>query len=238
MGVPERFEHLVGETHREDVLNGFLAQVVVDAEHGVGREDCLHDGVQFACAFKVVTEGLLNDHAAPTVDGVDGVVIARCEVVFGELGEDLLECLRGDGEVESVVAVGATLVEFGKGALELFIGCVVVKGTYDESHALLELVPYVFAEGGTGVCFNGFAYVGTEIVIAPGAATEADKAEARGEQTAVHEVIHCRKQLLAGQVTGYAKEDERGRPRNAGNAAVASVPEGVRFMTDSHNIFL
>ncbi len=67
---------------------------------------------------------------------------------------------------------------------------------------------------------------------------EADKAEARGEQTAVHEVIHCRKQLLAGQVTGYAKEDERGRPRNAGNAAVASVPEGVRFMTDSHNICL
>ncbi len=95
VGVPEGLEHLVGETHRQDVLNGFLAQVVVDAEYCVGREDCLHDGVQFACALKVVAEGLLNDHAAPTVDGVDGVVIAGCEVVFGELGEDLLECLRG-----------------------------------------------------------------------------------------------------------------------------------------------
>lgn len=53
----------------------------------------------------------------------------------------------GNRQVEGVVAVSATLVEFGEGALELFIGCVVVKGTYDESHALLELVPYVFAEG-------------------------------------------------------------------------------------------
>ena len=141
---------------------------------------------------------------------------------------------RGRG----VVAVSATLVEFGEGVLELFEGCVVVEGTFNESHALLELVPYVLAEGGAGVCLNRFTHIGAEVVIAPGAAAEADKAEARREQTAVHEVIHCRKQLLAGQVTGYAKEDERGRPRNAGNAAVASVPEGVRFMTDSHNIFL
>lgn len=53
----------------------------------------------------------------------------------------------GDGEVEGVVAVGATLVEFSEGVLELFEGCVVVEGTFNESHALLELVPYVLAEG-------------------------------------------------------------------------------------------
>ena len=184
--VPERFKHLVGETHCQDVLHGFLAEVVVDAEHCVGREDCLHDGVQFACAFKVVTEGLFDDHAAPTVDGVDGVVIAGCEVVFSELGENLLECLWGNRQVECVVAVGTTLIEFCEGALELFIGCVVVEGTFNESHALLELVPHILTEGGAGVCLNRFTHVGAEVVIAPGTAAEADEAEARGEQTAVH----------------------------------------------------
>lgn len=120
---------------------------MIDAEHGVGREDRLHDGIQLAGALKVVAEGLFNNHAAPAVNGVDGVVITGCEVVFSELGEDLLECLRGNRQVEGVVAVGATLIEFGEGALELFIGCVVVEGTFNESHALLELVPYVLAEG-------------------------------------------------------------------------------------------
>ena len=238
VGVPERLEHLVGETHRQDVLNGFLTQVVVDAEHGVGREDRLHDGVQLARALQVVTEGLLDDHAAPTVDGVDGVGIVRCQAVLGQLGEDLLEGLRGDGEVEGVVAVCATLVELGKGALEFLEGGVVIKGALDESHTLLELVPNVLAEGGAGVCLNGLTHVVAEVVVAPGAAAEADEAEARREQTAVHEVIHCRKQLLTGQVAGHAEEDERGRARDAGDAAVARVPQGVRFLTESHNIFL
>ena len=211
---------------------------MVDAEHGVGREDRLHDGVQLARALQVVTEGLLDDHAAPTVNGVDGVGIVRCQAVLGELGEDLLEGLRGDGEVEGVVAVCATLVELGEGALEFFEGGVVIKGALDESHTLLELVPNVLAEGGAGVCLNGFTHVVAEVVVAPGAAAKADQAEARREQTAVHEVIHCRKQLLTGQVAGHAEEDERGRARDAGDAAVARVPQGVRFLTESHNIFL
>ena len=85
-----------------------------------------------------------------------------------------------------MVAVGTTLIEFCEGALELFIGCVVVEGTFNEAHALLELVPHILTEGGTGVCLNRFTHVGAEVVIAPGTAAEADEAEARGEQTAVH----------------------------------------------------
>ena len=53
----------------------------------------------------------------------------------------------GNRQVECVVAVGTTLIEFCEGALELFIGCVVVEGTFNEAHALLELVPHILTEG-------------------------------------------------------------------------------------------
>ena len=72
---------------------------------------------------------------------------------------------------------------------------------------MLELVPHILAEGGPGVCPNEFAHVGAEVVVTPGAAAKADEAEARREQTAVHEVIHCRKQLLTSQIAGHAKEN-------------------------------
>ena len=44
--VPQRLKHHVGEANREDVLNGFLAEVVVDAEHSIGREHRLDDVVK------------------------------------------------------------------------------------------------------------------------------------------------------------------------------------------------
>ena len=39
VGLPQRLEHGVREAHRHDVLDGFLAQVVVDAEDVLLVED-------------------------------------------------------------------------------------------------------------------------------------------------------------------------------------------------------
>ncbi len=65
VGVPDRFVELVGEAQRQDVLDRLLAEVVVDAEHGVGREDRLDDVVQLARRLQVAAERLLDDDAAP-----------------------------------------------------------------------------------------------------------------------------------------------------------------------------
>ena len=46
--VPDRFEQLVGEPQRQDVLHGLLAQVVVDAEHRLLREDAVDHLVELA----------------------------------------------------------------------------------------------------------------------------------------------------------------------------------------------
>ena len=63
--IPQRFEHRVGETHRQNILNGFLAQVVVDTEHVLLIEDARDCVRQFAGRFEVVTEWLFDDHPAP-----------------------------------------------------------------------------------------------------------------------------------------------------------------------------
>ncbi|MCY1242489.1 hypothetical protein D9M72_554520 [compost metagenome] len=65
--VPERFEQLVRETQRQDVLDRFLAQVVVDPEHSIRREHRLHDVIKLPGGLEVVPERLLDDHTAPLV---------------------------------------------------------------------------------------------------------------------------------------------------------------------------
>lgn len=65
VGVQHRLEHLVGEAQCQEVLDGLLAEIVVDAEHRRLREDAVDHGVEFLGALEVVTERLLDDHPAP-----------------------------------------------------------------------------------------------------------------------------------------------------------------------------
>ena len=67
VGVPDRLVQLVREAQRQDVLDRLLAEVVVDAEHRVGREHRRDDVVQLAGRLQVGAERLLDDHAAPLV---------------------------------------------------------------------------------------------------------------------------------------------------------------------------
>ena len=57
VAVPDRLEQLVREAQRQDVLHGLLAEVVVDAEHRLRREDVLDDGVEFARAPRSCPNG-------------------------------------------------------------------------------------------------------------------------------------------------------------------------------------
>ena len=108
VGVPDRLEHLVGEAQRQQVLHGLLAQVVVDPEHRVGREDVLDDGVELARRLQVVAERLLDDDPAPR---------PRLRVESPERSSCWQTVANDDGrdrQVEGVVAAGAALlVELG-----------------------------------------------------------------------------------------------------------------------------
>ena len=63
--VPDRLEDRVAEPQREDVLDGLLAEVVVDPVDLALVEDLRDVAVQGPGAGQVVAERLLDDHAAP-----------------------------------------------------------------------------------------------------------------------------------------------------------------------------
>ena len=63
--LPQRLEHRVREAHRHDVLDGFLAQVVVDTEDVLLVEDLRDDVGELLRGLKVVSERLLDDDATP-----------------------------------------------------------------------------------------------------------------------------------------------------------------------------
>ena len=57
VAVPERLEQPVGEAERQDVLDGLLAQVVVDAEDLALVEDAQHAAVELLGLREVVPNG-------------------------------------------------------------------------------------------------------------------------------------------------------------------------------------
>ena len=67
--VPQWLEDAVAEAEGQDVLHGFLAQVMIDAVNLLLREDGVQLGVERTGAGEVVAEGLL-DHDAPPPAGV------------------------------------------------------------------------------------------------------------------------------------------------------------------------
>ena len=60
VAVPDRLEQRVGEPQRHQVLDGLLAQVVVDPEHLRLVEHVEHLGVELARRGEVVAERLLD----------------------------------------------------------------------------------------------------------------------------------------------------------------------------------
>ena len=64
VAVPDRLEDAVREAEHEDVLDGLLAQVVVDPEDLALLERAVHLGVQLARSSQVVAERLLDHDPA------------------------------------------------------------------------------------------------------------------------------------------------------------------------------
>ena len=222
VGVPDRLEQLVGEAHRQDVLDRLLAEVVVDPEDRARREDVAEDAVELAGRLEVVAERLLDHHPAPRAVALLG------QAVLLELPDDGAEEARRDREVEGVVAAGAPLlVELLDRAAQAVERRVVVEVALDEADALGELVPDLLAELGAGVRLHRVVDDLGEVLVRPVAPGEADEAEAGRQQPAVREVVDRGHHLLARQVTGHAEEHQAAGPGDARQPAVLGVAQGV-----------
>eukprot|EP00958_Prasinococcus_capsulatus_P011868 scaffold1183_cov418-Prasinococcus_capsulatus_cf.AAC.14 len=63
--VPERTEKSVGESHDDQVLHNFLAEVVIDAVQLILAEKAAYLPVQLLRCLQVAPERLLNHHSRP-----------------------------------------------------------------------------------------------------------------------------------------------------------------------------
>ena len=102
--VPERLEDAVAEPEDQQVADGLLAQVVVDAVDLRLAEDLADLAVEPLRRVEVVAERLLDDDPPPAA-----VVALVVEPDPAELGDDLGELRRLGREVEEPVAAGAAL---------------------------------------------------------------------------------------------------------------------------------
>ena len=85
VAIPDRLEQAVGEAERQDVLGGFLAQKMVDAED-LGFVECLvQEVVEGYRTGQVGAERLLHHHSG-LLD----------EISIAQRGDDGARCLRGD----------------------------------------------------------------------------------------------------------------------------------------------
>lgn len=65
VAIPHRLEQAVGETERENVLHGFLAQEMIDAEHLIFVQHLGNRGIEMLGAGQIVAEGFFHDYPAP-----------------------------------------------------------------------------------------------------------------------------------------------------------------------------
>ena len=94
--IPQRLEQDIGEPYRHQVLDGFLAQVMVDAIDLLFPEMAGQRGVQRARGFQIAAKGLFNHDAA---------VLVR-DAMAGKAAGDITKQRRRDREVEGMNRTG------------------------------------------------------------------------------------------------------------------------------------
>jgi hypothetical protein len=65
VAVPDGLKQRVSEAEYQNVLDRFLAQVMIDPEHVFLVERFVQDSVQFLSRFQIVAKGLLEDNPGP-----------------------------------------------------------------------------------------------------------------------------------------------------------------------------
>src|ERR1700722_6587300 len=222
VGIPDRVEQLVGESHREDVLHRLFTQVVVNAEHRLLGKDAVDHVVQLACTVQIVAERLLDDHPAPAA------ILGLGQPGGVQLLAHRGKALRRDRKVESMVTGGAACsVELVQRLGQPGECLVVVERALDEAAALGQPIPDHLSERCAGVIFYELVDLVAERLVVPVAAAEPDQRESRGQQAAVGQVVNSRHDLLARQIAGDTEDHYGARAGDPGEALIAFVPQWV-----------
>ena len=201
--VPDRLEDPVGEAECQDVLNGLLAQVVVDAEDLGFPKDLEEPQVQVPGGVEVPAEGLLHDEAT--------ALSALLPVQAGgaELAGDVQEVAGGAREIEEDASRGAPRgADLGQRLPETgeAVGIVEVAAHPANTRAQRRPEPRVDRLAGVGLQ-GGVESLAVALVVQVGA-TVADEGEAPGEAILAGQVQDRRQQEAASEISRPAKHHE------------------------------
>ena len=192
--VPERLEQRVGEAQRHQVLDGFLAEVMVDPEDLILVEDGADLVVDRAGRGEVVADRLLQHHSG----------LGRDQVICGQTTTDRPEQIGQGREIEHadtlwIVACGGKLDPAGRiGDVQPDVAQPAEKAR--EADPVEMFRGDVLAERGLGL-----GSVGLALELPAG---HADDQAVRRQLAVQVPVVQRRQQLAPSQVAGAAEHHE------------------------------
>ena len=194
VGIPETLEDDVGEAEGEEVLDGLLAEVVVDAE-GVGFVEDGADGVvDGAGGVEVVADGLFEHDAGAVAGQAGGLEVLAGGAVEGGRG----------GEVEDADAVGVRREQGGEGVETAGLGGVAA-GVMQDAEELGHHGG--FALGLADEMLERLGSPAAELVVVERRTGGADDAALGVELLVAEAMIERGQQFAHGQVAGRAEHD-------------------------------
>ena len=202
VAVPERFDDVVGKPENHDVLDGFFAEVVVNAVNLFFGEDFLEVAIELNGGLQVVAKGLFDDDAGPFT------VFFLGHSGGAKLLDDGGEKAWGDGEVKEIVA--AATVSFVNGfelSLEAFVSFGISEVTGYKIDALDKPVPHLQVDRIGGELRHLGGQRLAEGLSSSPAAGNTDDGEVLRQNIFLREVEQGREQLALGQVSGGAEDD-------------------------------
>ena len=191
LAVPDRLEDAVREPQRQHVLDGLLAEVVVDAED-LGLVELLGEqGVQLLGRLEVVAERLLDHEPVPAV----------LRAPLADLLDERADHRRRDGEVvDAVSARPEVLVHVRERPRDLGPARVVAEVHVEVAHRFGQGLPDVLAERIARVLLDRRLHVLAELVVGAFRARVAEHGEVARQQLSERERVERREELLVRQV--------------------------------------
>src|SRR5664279_1069367 len=102
--IPDGLENSIREPQRQNILDRFLSQVVIDAIDLAFRSDSQELLVQSLGGIEVVAKRLFDNHAAPMA------VLFGHQADFRKPLDDVAKEVGRGGEVKKIIAVGVVFL--------------------------------------------------------------------------------------------------------------------------------
>ena len=187
VSIPQWFEHAIGEAKHQNVLNGFLSEIVVDAIDLVLGQHAEDVAIERLGRRKIATERLLDDDPPPMP------FFFANEAGVSQPLHNRTEHLRGSCQIEQVIAT-ATMrpVGFGEKLRQILVGRRVIELAREMIEPLGKPVQVVVHHIAVAGFAQADAEIATERLLIDGVPRHADHGELLRQQPRAPKIVKSR----------------------------------------------